>query len=135
VSLNVADDDELLGLLRGARFEWVFIGIESPDEKSLKETGKTQNTGRDLLASVRKIYSYGIDVLGGFIIGFDNDTVDTFDAQYRFIVTRGSCPPWWGSSWPWRERLFTIGEKRRPSETRGSRMDNSSSPRTSSRKG
>jgi len=89
VSLNVADDDELLGLFRQARFEWVFIGIESPDETSLKETGKTQNTGRDILASVRKIYSYGIDVLGGFIIGFDNDTVNTFDMQYRFIVDSG----------------------------------------------
>jgi radical SAM superfamily enzyme YgiQ (UPF0313 family) len=89
VSMNVADDDELLGLLRDAGFEWVFIGIESPDEASLKETGKTQNTRRDLLASVRKIYSYGIDILGGFIVGFDNDTTETFDKQYRFIVDAG----------------------------------------------
>ena len=89
VSLNIADDDELLGLFREAHFEWVFIGIESPDEASLKETGKTQNTRRDILSSVRKIYSYGIDVLGGFIIGFDNDTTETFEKQYRFIVDSG----------------------------------------------
>ncbi len=89
VSMNIADDDELLGLFREAGFEWVFIGIESPDEASLKETGKTQNTRRDMLASVRKIYSYGIDVLGGFIVGFDNDTTETFDKQYRFIVDSG----------------------------------------------
>jgi len=89
VSLNIADDDDLLGLFRAARFEWVFIGIESPDEESLKETGKLQNTRRDILSSVRKIYSYGIDVLGGFIVGFDNDTTETFDKQYRFIVESG----------------------------------------------
>ena len=89
VSMNIADDDELLGLFREAGFEWVFIGIESPDEASLKETGKTQNTRRDLLASVRKIYSYGIDILGGFIVGFDNDTTETFEKQYRFIVDSG----------------------------------------------
>jgi radical SAM superfamily enzyme YgiQ (UPF0313 family) len=89
VSMNIADDDELLGLFREAGFEWVFIGIESPDEASLKETGKTQNTRRDMLASVRKIYSYGIDILGGFIVGFDNDTTETFDKQYRFIVDSG----------------------------------------------
>jgi radical SAM superfamily enzyme YgiQ (UPF0313 family) len=89
VSMNIADDDELLGLFREAGFEWVFIGIESPDEASLKETGKTQNTRRDMLASVRKIYSYGLDILGGFIIGFDNDTTEIFDKQYRFIVDSG----------------------------------------------
>jgi radical SAM superfamily enzyme YgiQ (UPF0313 family) len=89
VSLNIADDEELLGLFRKAGFEWVFIGIESPDEASLKETGKTQNTRRDMIASVRKIYSYGMDILGGFIIGFDNDTTETFEKQYRFIVDSG----------------------------------------------
>lgn len=89
VSLNVADDDELLQLFREARFQWVFIGIESPDEASLKETGKIQNTRRDMLASVRKIYAAGIDVLGGFIVGFDNDAADIFDKQYRFIVSAG----------------------------------------------
>ncbi|MFQ5757760.1 MAG: radical SAM protein [Acidiferrobacterales bacterium] len=89
VSLNVADDDELLCLFRAANFAWLFIGIESPDEASLKETKKTQNTGRDMLASVHKVYRYGIDVLGGFIVGFDNDTLETFDRQYRFIVASG----------------------------------------------
>ncbi len=89
VSLNIADDDELLRLFREARFQWVFIGIESPDEASLKETGKVQNTRRDMLASVRRIYANGIDVLGGFIVGFDNDTAEAFEKQYRFIVDAG----------------------------------------------
>jgi radical SAM superfamily enzyme YgiQ (UPF0313 family) len=88
-SLNLAQDDELLQLFREANFEWVFIGIESPDEESLKETKKFQNTRQDILSSVRKIYSYGIEILAGFIIGFDNDTMETFDRQYRFITKSG----------------------------------------------
>ncbi|WP_337997715.1 B12-binding domain-containing radical SAM protein [Oleispirillum naphthae] len=89
VSLNAAQDDELLGLFQAAHFGWVFIGIESPDAASLKETGKTQNLREDILVSVRRIYARGIDVLAGFIIGFDNDTPQTFDAQFRFITEAG----------------------------------------------
>ena len=89
VSLNLAQDDELLALFRAANFDWLFIGIESPDEQSLKETGKFQNTRQDILASVQHIYSFGIEVLGGFIIGFDNDTNDTFERQYQFIMQSG----------------------------------------------
>ena len=88
-SINLAHDDELLGLFRQANFAWVFIGIETPDEESLRETGKFQNTRQDMLSSVRHIYSHGIDVLGGFIVGFDNDTIDTFDKQYEFIMQSG----------------------------------------------
>lgn len=88
-SLNMAEDNELLALFRDAHFKWVFIGIESPDEESLKETKKYQNTRHDILTSVRKIYSYGIEVYGGFIVGFDNDTVETFDKQYDFITQSG----------------------------------------------
>lgn len=88
-SLDLAEDNELLQLFREANFEWVFIGIESPDEESLKETGKFQNARQDILASVRKIYSHGIQVFGGFIVGFDHDTLSTFDKQFRFIMDSG----------------------------------------------
>lgn len=88
-SLNLAEDDELLQLYRQANFTWVFIGIESPDEASLKETNKTQNTRQDILSAVRTLYRHGINVLAGFIVGFDNDTLDTFDRQYRFIKASG----------------------------------------------
>ena len=88
-SLNVAGDEELLDLFRAANFEWIFIGIESPDEESLKETLKFQNTRGDMLESVRKIYSYGIDVLAGFIIGFDHDTSAIFQKQYDFVMKSG----------------------------------------------
>jgi len=88
-SINLVDDSTLLQLLTSANFTWVFIGIESPDEDSLNETCKSQNTGRDLMGAVRTLYQHSIDVLAGFIIGFDNDTLDTFDAQYRFITGSG----------------------------------------------
>jgi len=84
-SLNISQDDELLELFRDANFGWVFIGIESPDEDSLKETLKFQNTRQDMMSSIRKVYSYGLEILVGFIRGFDNDTMERFDKQYRFI--------------------------------------------------
>jgi radical SAM superfamily enzyme YgiQ (UPF0313 family) len=89
VSINLAHDPELLHLMRDAHFEWVFIGIESSDAQTLNDTRKTQNTQEDGLTSVRRIYAHGIDVLGGFIVGFDNDTLATFEQQYRFIVDSG----------------------------------------------
>ncbi len=88
-SLNMAQHKDLLQLFRDAGFGWVFIGIESTDPASLKETLKTQNLAEDTLTSVRRIYSYGIEVLAGFIIGFDNDTVKTFETQYQFITDAG----------------------------------------------
>jgi radical SAM superfamily enzyme YgiQ (UPF0313 family) len=85
VSLNVAQDDELLELLRAANFTTIFIGIESPRMQSLLESKKTQNTRGDLVDSVRKIHSYGIQVQAGMIVGFDNDDASIFEEQLRFI--------------------------------------------------
>jgi len=89
VSLNLAQDDELLRLMREANFGWVFIGIETPDEETLKASRKTQNLGTDIQGALRKIYAHGIDVLAGFIVGFDNDTLETFERQRRFILDSG----------------------------------------------
>ncbi|GMQ95749.1 MAG: B12-binding domain-containing radical SAM protein [Gammaproteobacteria bacterium] len=89
VSINVAEDKELLALLRDANFTWLFIGIESPDAASLEEAGKAQNLRGDMLTATQTIYRHGIDVLAGFIVGFDNDTLDTFEHQYRFIMASG----------------------------------------------
>jgi radical SAM superfamily enzyme YgiQ (UPF0313 family) len=88
-SINLSQDSELLGLFRAAGFEWVFVGIESPDAESLRETQKVQNLREDVLDSVRRIYASGIDVLGGFIVGFDNDTLETFERQRRFVMASG----------------------------------------------
>jgi radical SAM superfamily enzyme YgiQ (UPF0313 family) len=89
VSVNIARDEELLRLMREANFGWVFIGIETPDEATLKASGKTQNVGTDLLGALRTIYRHGIDVLGGFIVGFDDDTLESFERQRRFILESG----------------------------------------------
>jgi radical SAM superfamily enzyme YgiQ (UPF0313 family) len=84
-SVNLAEDDELLEMMRQANFRRVFLGIETPVEESLKEAQKGQNTRRDLLESVRKIQSYGMEVMAGFIVGFDHDPEDIFERQIRFI--------------------------------------------------
>jgi radical SAM superfamily enzyme YgiQ (UPF0313 family) len=83
-SVNIADDDDLLDDMREAGFRRVFLGIETPVEASLKEAQKTQNRG-NLLESVKKIQSYGMEVMGGFIVGFDNDPDDIFERQIDFI--------------------------------------------------
>jgi radical SAM superfamily enzyme YgiQ (UPF0313 family) len=85
VSLNVAHDDELLELLRAARFTSIFIGIESPRKSSLQETKKTQNMRGDLVDNILKIQSYGIEVQAGMIVGFDHDDGEIFEEQLRFI--------------------------------------------------
>jgi radical SAM superfamily enzyme YgiQ (UPF0313 family) len=85
VSLNAAQDEELLALFRDANFTTVFIGIESPRVESLQETRKTQNTRGDLIESVRRIHSYGIQVQAGMIVGFDADDATIFADQLRFI--------------------------------------------------
>lgn len=84
-SINMADDDELLGAMREAGFNEVFIGIETPSREGLAETGKVQNLKIDMEAAIRKIQRHGIEVLAGFILGFDNDTPDIFDRQIDFI--------------------------------------------------
>jgi radical SAM superfamily enzyme YgiQ (UPF0313 family) len=84
-SVNLAEDDALLEMMRRANFRRVFLGIETPVEESLKEAQKGQNTRRDLLESVKKIQSYGMEVMAGFIVGFDNDPEDIFERQINFI--------------------------------------------------
>ena len=84
-SVNLADDDEFLTNMRLAGFKRVFLGIETPSMESLKETQKFQNTKRDLAESVMHIVDSGLEVSGGFIVGFDNDQSDIFERQIAFI--------------------------------------------------
>ena len=85
LSVNVAQDDELLALMREANMTTVFLGIESPRKASLQETKKTQNVRGDLVENVHKIQSFGVQVQAGMIVGFDNDDKDIFEEQLRFI--------------------------------------------------
>jgi radical SAM superfamily enzyme YgiQ (UPF0313 family) len=88
-SLNLADDAELMQLMKDAGFVSVFLGIETPDESGLVASNKLQNTHRSLLESVEKIQSYGMQVMGGFILGFDTDKDDIFDRMVEFIQKSG----------------------------------------------
>lgn len=88
-SVNLAEDDVLLQQMEDAGFRRVFLGIETPVEDSLKEAQKGQNTRRDLLESVHKIQSYGMEVMAGFIVGFDSDPEDIFELQMKFIRESG----------------------------------------------
>ena len=88
-SLNLADDPELMQLMKDAGFKSVFLGIETPDESGLVACNKLQNTRRSLLDSVALIQSYGMQVMGGFILGFDTDREDIFDRMVDFIQKSG----------------------------------------------
>ncbi|MFO7965412.1 MAG: DUF4070 domain-containing protein [Desulfobacterales bacterium] len=88
-SINLADDEELMAMMAKAGFDSVFIGIESPDEECLAECHKIQNKNRDLMESVKKIHRAGLQVMGGFIVGFDNDTQSIFQRQVDFIQKSG----------------------------------------------
>ena len=88
-SINLADDDELIQMMVQAGFHSVFIGIETPDESSLGECNKVQNQNRDLLASIKKLQKSGLQVMGGFIVGFDNDDPSIFERQVSFIQDSG----------------------------------------------
>jgi radical SAM superfamily enzyme YgiQ (UPF0313 family) len=89
VSINLADDGELMQLMVRAGFDQVFVGIESPNEESLVECGKHQNQNRDLIANVRKIQHAGLEVQAGFIVGFDKDPVTIFERLTSFIQESG----------------------------------------------
>jgi radical SAM superfamily enzyme YgiQ (UPF0313 family) len=88
-SINLADDEKLMKLMTEAGFRTVFIGIETPHDESLAECAKSQNRKRDMVTSVKKIQNFGMEVQGGFIVGFDSDPLTIFKSQIRFIQQSG----------------------------------------------
>lgn len=88
-SINLCDDEELMRAMVRAGFDCVFVGIETPSEAGLSECNKVQNKGRDLVESVAKIQRAGMQVQGGFILGFDSDEPSVFDNLIRFIQESG----------------------------------------------
>jgi radical SAM superfamily enzyme YgiQ (UPF0313 family) len=89
VTIDLADDPELMDLMVRAGFEAVFIGIETLDEVNLSECGKNQNANRDMLEDVKRIQRAGLQVQGGFIVGFDHDTPSVFQRMRDFIQKSG----------------------------------------------
>jgi radical SAM superfamily enzyme YgiQ (UPF0313 family) len=88
-SINLADDQELMELMAQAGFISVFVGIETPSEESLTECHKVQNKNRNLVESVKCLQRHGLQVMGGFIVGFDSDTASIFQRQIDFIQKSG----------------------------------------------
>jgi radical SAM superfamily enzyme YgiQ (UPF0313 family) len=88
-SINLADDEELMRMMVEAGFNQVFVGIETPEEAGLAECNKRQNQKRDLVADVKRIQRAGLEVQGGFIVGFDSDTPTIFARQIEFIQQSG----------------------------------------------
>jgi radical SAM superfamily enzyme YgiQ (UPF0313 family) len=88
-SVNLVDDPELCELMVRAGFKKVFVGIETPVTESLQECHKLQNKGRDLVDSIKTLQRAGLEVMGGFIVGFDHDQQDIFKRQFEFIQRSG----------------------------------------------
>ena len=88
-SVNMAADAELLELMVAAGFKKVFLGLETPSTDALRECHKLQNLRDDLATSVQAIQAAGLEVMGGFIVGFDSDQPDIFQRQFEFIQRTG----------------------------------------------
>lgn len=88
-SINLADDPSLMDMMVEAGFNRVFVGIETPDEECLAECSKVQNRNRNLVEDVKRIQRAGLEVLGGFIVGFDHDRPSIFQRQIDFIQNSG----------------------------------------------
>jgi radical SAM superfamily enzyme YgiQ (UPF0313 family) len=121
-SINLADDPELVGLMTAAGFAVVFVGIESPSKESLRETRKLQNLRRDLVEQVRSLRRRGLDVWGGFILGFDHDGPEIFERMIDFVQRSGIAYATVGMltalpNTPLHERLRREGRLRPDAET------------------
>jgi radical SAM superfamily enzyme YgiQ (UPF0313 family) len=106
-SINLSDDPELMELMAEACFERIFVGIETVNEESLAECNKNHNLGRNLVDSVHRIQKTGMEVTGGFIVGFDHDPPNIFQKQIEFIQQSGIITAMVGLlNAPWHTRLY-----------------------------
>lgn len=88
-SINLCDEEEIMSLMTESGFNSTFIGIETPEEETLQSCNKIQNKNRDLLQNIKKIQQFGLQVSGGFIVGFDSDPPGIFQRQIDFIQQSG----------------------------------------------
>jgi radical SAM superfamily enzyme YgiQ (UPF0313 family) len=86
-SVDLADDPELMSLMSAVNIRIIFVGVETPNEASLRETGKLQNLRKSgsLVEKIHRMQEAGFEVWSGQIIGFDHDGPDIFDRQIAFI--------------------------------------------------
>lgn len=88
-SLNLAEDDEMIDLMVKAGFTLIFMGIETPDTDSLVGINKLQNTRQSLIESCHKITRKGLQIMSGFIMGFDNEQAGAGQRIVDFIEETG----------------------------------------------
>lgn len=88
-TMNLADDEEFLELMREVDFRFVFMGIETPDPATLAQTQKRVNSMSPIRERVAKVYEYGISVTAGFILGFDEEKAGADEALIRCIDDAG----------------------------------------------
>ena len=89
VTIGLSDDKELMELMIKAGIETLFVGIETPNEKSLVGCNKQSNTNRNMIADIETMQAFGFIVNGGFIVGFDNDSLDIFEKMTKWIQESG----------------------------------------------
>jgi radical SAM superfamily enzyme YgiQ (UPF0313 family) len=116
-SINLADDPVLLGMMRDVGFFAIFVGIESPDEKTLTAMQKRQNTRRSIVDSIQKIYEHGIFVNAGFIIGFDSEQGHVARGLIDCVEQTAIPRAWRGCSTRCRTRSCRGGSRRRAGST------------------
>ncbi len=89
LTINLADDEELMQMMIDAGFRHIFVGIETPDEASLKVSRKNQNLKRNIMDNINLLHTKGFIIWGGFIVGFDTDDESTFQRQINFLQASG----------------------------------------------
>jgi len=96
VTLNIAEDEELLDLLKHANFYSIFVGVESASKESLMHTNKAHNAKLDMFEAIRRVQSRGIFIIAGMIVGFDTDDTSVFELQSKFLIESGLTIPMLG---------------------------------------
>src|SRR5262249_4546553 len=91
LTINVADEPDILDLLQQANFESVFLGIESPRLESLESASKQVNIRGQgsLIDKIRRVQSRNLMIIAGMIVGFDTDDKDIFKDQFEFLLEAG----------------------------------------------
>jgi radical SAM superfamily enzyme YgiQ (UPF0313 family) len=90
-TLNIAKHPDILAMMREARFDAVFVGIETPELDALKAMHKEHNASLPMLEAIQTLNSYGLEVASGIILGLDSDTVDT-ESRLNDFVNRSQIP-------------------------------------------
>jgi hopanoid C-2 methylase len=90
-TLNIAKQTAILEMMREARFDTVFVGIETPELEALEALRKRHNASLPMHEAIRTLNSYGLEVVSGIILGLDSDTIDT-EAHLKEFIDQSQIP-------------------------------------------